>query len=112
MRLDLELIGHNGLRGRFPWLGDAIVGGSLCPATGTPIRALSPQPSRCGRGAAGANIREQTPVHQWRKTAGGFRLRRATGSKSAHASGEQRGRLGRPFAEEFGEHVPIGRIYP
>ena len=53
MGLDLELIGHNGLRERFPWIAGDIAGASSAPATDTPIRALSPQPSPRRRGACG-----------------------------------------------------------
>ncbi|CAM5202174.1 hypothetical protein BTHI11S_03312 [Bosea thiooxidans] len=32
--LDLELIGHNGLRERFPWIDGSILGASLCAGDG------------------------------------------------------------------------------
>ncbi|MBV9522931.1 MAG: FAD-dependent oxidoreductase, partial [Alphaproteobacteria bacterium] len=32
--LALELIGRNAIRERFPWLGDAVIGGSFCASDG------------------------------------------------------------------------------
>ncbi len=60
--LELELIGRNALRERFPWLGPSVVGGSLCASDGQANpRLVGPAFALAAR-AAGAEIREGAEV--------------------------------------------------
>lgn len=113
MRLDLELIGHNGLRERFPWIAEGIVGASLCPGDGHANPRLVSAAFARAAARKGATVLEQTAVHHVDKTPGGFRLSAGDGLeiRATHLVNSA-GAWAAPFAEAFGEHVPLGRIYP
>jgi sarcosine oxidase subunit beta len=60
--LELQLIGRNRIRSEYPWLGDKVIGASLCATDGQANpRLLGPAFARAAR-AAGADIRELTEV--------------------------------------------------
>jgi sarcosine oxidase subunit beta len=60
--LDVELLGRNAVRERFPWLGEAVIGASLCSSDGQANpRLVAPNFARAAR-AAGAAIREHEAV--------------------------------------------------
>jgi sarcosine oxidase subunit beta len=111
--LDLELIGHNRLRERFPWIAGEIAGASLCPGDGhANPRLVSAAFARAAQ-HAGAQVLEHTPVSHVEKISDGFRLLAGSGTEIKarfviNSAGAWAGR----FAKAFGEPVPLGRIYP
>ncbi len=111
--LDVELIGGNAVRERFPWLPGNVAGASLCAEDGhANPRLVSPAFARAAL-AAGATVLENTPVIEARETGDGFAI-------LAGNSIEIRSRLlfncagawSDQFAASFGEPVPLQRIYP
>ena len=70
--LDLRMLAGSDFRRRFPWLGNEVIGGSLCPDDGhANPRLVSPALAQAAR-AAGADIREQTRVLQAGHSDGAF----------------------------------------
>jgi sarcosine oxidase subunit beta len=62
--MDLRMLTGRELRARCPWLGEAAVGGSLCPEDGQANpRLVSPAFALAAR-RAGADVREQCPVDE------------------------------------------------
>jgi sarcosine oxidase, subunit beta len=114
MGLDLELMDHNGLRERFPWISGAVTGASLCPGDGHANPRLVSAAFARAASRQGATVMEQTPVHHVEKTAaGGFFLSAGDGIEiRARAVVNSAGAWAAPFAAAFGENVPLGRIYP
>jgi sarcosine oxidase subunit beta len=111
--LDVELIGGNAVRERFPWLPGDVAGASLCAEDGNANpRLVSPAFARAAQ-AAGATVLENTPVIEAHETGDGFAI-------LAGESIEIRSRLlfncagawSDQFAASFGEPVPLTRIYP
>ncbi|KXF75882.1 FAD-dependent oxidoreductase [Paramesorhizobium deserti] len=111
--LDLELIGHNDLRRRFPFLGKNIVGASFCPGDGHANPRLVASGFAAAARRAGAHVLENTPVREITRDGGGFVLEAGdvidvytpVVVNSAGAWGDE-------FAALFGEPVPLTRIYP
>src|SRR4030095_13646941 len=72
--LELELLGRNELRTRYPFLGDVAIGGSLRAAAGQGNpRLVAPAFARAAR-SAGADIREHAPVTAIEHDGAQFRL--------------------------------------
>jgi len=116
--LDVELIGGNAIRERFPWLPGDVAGASLCAEDGhANPRLVAPAFARAAL-AAGAKVLENTPVIEARETGDGFAI--LAGGGSASDTIEIRSRLlfncagawSDRFAASFGEPVPLQRIYP
>nr|WP_313010970.1 FAD-binding oxidoreductase [Brucella intermedia] len=116
--LDVELIGGNAIRDRFPWLPGDVAGASLCAEDGhANPRLVAPAFARAAL-AAGATVLENTPVIEARETGDGFAI--LAGGGSASDTIEIRSRLlfncagawSDRFAASFGEPVPLQRIYP
>ncbi len=116
--LDVELIGGNAIRERFPWLPGDVAGASLCAEDGhANPRLVAPAFARAAL-AAGATVLENTPVIEARETGDGFAI--LAGHGSASDTIEIRSRLlfncagawSDRFAASFGEPVPLQRIYP
>ena len=116
--LDVELIGGNAIRERFPWLPGDVAGASLCAEDGhANPRLVAPAFARAAL-AAGAKVLENTPVIEARETGDGFAI--LAGGGSASDTIEIRSRLlfncagawSDRFAGSFGEPVPLQRIYP
>ncbi|ERI11923.1 FAD-dependent oxidoreductase [Ochrobactrum sp. EGD-AQ16] len=116
--LDVELIGGNAIRERFPWLPGDVAGASLCAEDGhANPRLVAPAFARAAL-AAGATVLENTPVIEARETGDGFAI--LAGDGSASDTIEIRSRLlfncagawSDRFAASFGEPVPLQRIYP
>lgn len=111
--LDLELLGHNGLRARHPWISDEVFGGSFCPGDGQANPRLVSAGFAAAARRAGVHVLERTEVSGLARdgssfaveAAGGVGLRASTVVNSA-------GAWAGPFAEAFGEPVPLSRIYP
>ncbi|KAB2707662.1 sarcosine oxidase subunit beta [Ochrobactrum intermedium] len=116
--LDVELIGGNAIRERFPWLPGDVAGASLCAEDGhANPRLVAPAFARAAL-AVGAKVLENTPVIEARETGDGFAI--LAGGGSASDTIEIRSRLlfncagawSDRFAGSFGEPVPLQRIYP
>jgi len=111
--LELELLGRDALRARYPFLGDAAVGGSLCAEDGAANpRLVAPAFAGAAR-AAGADIREHAPVAAIEHDGTRFRLRTEDGIEvSAAALVNVAGAWGHEIAARFGESVPEDVIAP
>ena len=111
--LDLELLGRNAIRARYPWLGDAAIGASLCADDGQANpRLVAPAFARAAR-AAGADIREQAPVTTIERDGARFRVATANGvAVSAATLVNVAGAWGHEIAARFGESVPEDVIAP
>ncbi len=111
--LDLQLLDHQQLRQRFPWVGDVAVGASLCPEDGhANPRLVSPAFAQAAR-RQGAQVFEQAAAtavaHDGQvfsvETANGLRLRAPW---LLNCTGAWAGRL----AEQFGEALPLVSGHP
>jgi sarcosine oxidase subunit beta len=111
--LKLELLGRDVLRTRYPWLGDAAVGGSLCADDGQANpRLVAPAFARAAR-AAGADIREHVTVTTFEHDGTRFGLRTETGLEvSAATLVNVAGAWGHEIAARFGESVPEAVVAP
>lgn len=113
MGLDLELIGHNQLRERFPWIADNIAGASLCVGDGhANPRLVSAAFAHAAR-RAGAEVFEHTSVSVIEKGTEGFHLLAGGGIEiKARFVINSAGAWANTFADMFGEPVPLKKIYP
>lgn len=111
--LDLELIGHNDLRERFPWIDGDVTGASLCAGDGHANPRLVAAGFASAARRAGAHVLENTPVTGAARNGAGFALEAGEGlTLRAGALINSAGAWAGPFAESFGEPVPVSRIYP
>lgn len=111
--LELELISGKAIKTRFPWLTGDVAGASLCHDDGhANPRLVSPAFARAAK-AAGAMVLEHMPVHEAVTTGNGFSLLAGEDTEilcrqlvnTAGAWSDQ-------FAMQFGESVPLKKIYP
>lgn len=111
--LDVELIGGNAVRERFPWLPGDVAGASLCAEDGhANPRLVSPAFARAAL-AAGAAVLENTPVIEARETGDGFAILAGDGIEiRSRLLFNCAGAWSDRFAASFGEPVPLQRIYP
>lgn len=110
--LELELLGRDELRARYPFLGEAAVGGSLCAEDGAANpRLVAPAFARAAR-AAGADIREHAPVTMIERDGTRFRLRAGGIEVSAATLVNVAGAWGSEVAARFGESVPEDVVAP
>ncbi|TCR62233.1 FAD-dependent oxidoreductase [Bosea sp. BK604] len=111
--LDLELIGHNGLRERFGWIGDNIVGASFCAGDGHANPRLVSTGFAAAARRAGVHVLENTAVQAIARNGPGFALEAGDDLRlSARQVINSAGAWAGAFAETFGEPVPLSRIYP
>lgn len=111
--LDLELIRHNDLRERFPWIGGDITGASLCAGDGHANPRLVAAGFASAARRAGAHVLENTAVTAATRNGSGFALEAGDGlTLRAGAVINSAGAWAGPFAAAFGEPVPLSRIYP
>ncbi len=111
--LGLELIGHNQLRERFPWIAENVAGASLCEGDGHANPRLVSAAYALAARRAGAEVMEHTPVSHVEKMPGGFHLSAGSGIEiRARFVINSAGAWADRFAESFGEPVPLTRIYP
>jgi len=111
--LGLELIGHNGLRERFPWIADGIVGASFCAGDGHANPRLVAAGFASAARRAGAKVLENTAVTGATRNGSGFALEAGDGSAvRAGALINSAGAWADRFAADFGEPVPLSRMYP
>jgi sarcosine oxidase subunit beta len=111
--LKLERIGPDQIRERFPWLGDAIVGGSFCAEDGhANPRLVAPAFARAAI-AAGADIREGTEVLEATHDDHDFELRLSDGATvRARQLINAAGAWGSTISAWFGEPVPEDVLAP
>lgn len=108
--LDLELLGRETLRRRYPYLGDSLVGGSLCPEDGQANpRLVAPAFARAAR-RLGAEIREQSEVIHAAHDGEAFEIRLGDGStvratSLLNVAGAWAGKVASWFGEEVDEQV-------
>lgn len=111
--LDLELIGHNGLRERFGWIGEGVVGASFCPGDGHANPRLVSTGFAAAARRAGVHVLENTPVRGVTRRSESFAVEAGEGlSLGARFVINCAGAWAGAFAESFGEPVPLSRIYP
>jgi len=106
--LELEIIGPQSLRRRYPWLGHDIILGSLAPEDGHANPRLTAP--AFGRAAlkAGALIEENTEVQAIEKSGEDFQVQTVSGdSFRAPIVMLAAGAWAAPFADHFGEPIPL-----
>lgn len=111
--LVLDLVGRNRIRAEYSWLGDDIVGASLCHEDGhANPRLVAPAFGRAAR-AAGADVRERTRVLDAAHDGTRFRLRCAGDLDiDSRFLLNTAGAWGGHVSRGFGEPVPIYTIAP
>ncbi|RAS34372.1 NAD(P)/FAD-dependent oxidoreductase [Paraburkholderia bryophila] len=110
--LHAQLISGAAFRERYPWLGPAAIGGSLCASDGhANPRLVSPAFARAAR-AAGADVREQTELSEIHHDGKRFQLRAGDACISADWLINSAGAWANTVAGYFGERVPMKPIYP
>jgi glycine/D-amino acid oxidase-like deaminating enzyme len=110
--LATELLGGATFRKRYPWLGEAALGGSLCMSDGhANPRLVSPGFARAARNA-GAVVREQTPLTDIAYDGTRFQMRAGDEPISADWLINCAGAWANTVAGFFGEVIPMKPIYP
>lgn len=110
--LPLQLISGAAFRRRYPWLGVAAVGGSLCTSDGhANPRLVSPAFARAAR-EAGADVRELTALEHAEHDGNRFLLRAGEQTYEADWLVNAAGAWAGTLAERFGDAVPMKPIYP
>jgi len=99
-------------RARYPWLGPAAIGGALCPTDGhANPRLVSPGFAHAAR-HAGADVREQTELHDIAFDGRRFQMRAGAERISADWLINSAGAWANNIAARFGESAPMVPIYP
>jgi sarcosine oxidase subunit beta len=111
--LDLQIIPAADLHMKFPWLSNAVVGGSFCPGDGhANPRLVSPAFARAAS-AAGAEVLEYNKVEAVEHGAGEFQLALAGGQTiRSTILINAAGAWGARIAAQFDEYVPDGVMAP
>ncbi|MGN8108842.1 NAD(P)/FAD-dependent oxidoreductase [Paraburkholderia sp. 22098] len=110
--LHAQLLSGAQFRERYPWLGAAAVGGSLCASDGhANPRLVSPAFARAAR-AAGADVREQTALSGIHHDGKRFHMRAGDTQISADWLINSAGAWANTVAGYFGESAPMKPIYP
>ena len=110
--LPLQVMRGDAFRRRYPWLGRAALGGSLCETDGhANPRLVSPAFARAAR-AAGADVFEHTPVDDVHHDGTCFHFHASGRACTATWLINSAGAWANTIAERFGEAVPMEPIYP
>jgi len=110
--LTLQVMRGDTFRRRYPWLGRAALGGSLCATDGhANPRVVSPAFARAAR-AAGADVFEHAAVDDARHDGMRFHVQAAGRAYTATWLINSAGAWANTIAERFGEAVPMEPIYP
>jgi sarcosine oxidase subunit beta len=110
--LHAQLLSGAQFRERYPWLGAAAVGGSLCASDGhANPRLVSPAFARAAR-AAGADVREQTALSGIHHDGKRFHMRAGDTQITADWLINSAGAWANTVAGYFGESAPMKPIYP
>jgi len=106
--LELEMISHNALRQRFPFLGPEIVAGSYSPRDGHAYPRLAAPAFGRAAARAGALVLEQTEIQSVEKAGEDFRVESTDGrSYGAPTLLITAGAWGSLLSAQFGEPVPL-----
>ena len=111
--VEVQMLGRNALRDRYPWLGPSAVGAAYCPSDGQANpRLVGPAFARAAR-AAGAELIELDGAKHVERDGNGFMVetesgRTLRGSALINSSGAWGARL----AARFGEQVEIWPMEP
>ena len=111
--LELQMIGRNRARSEYPWLGEKVVGASLCPTDGQANpRLVGPAYARAAR-AAGVDIRDLTEFTGAAFDGTKFETRTA-GDLVVHSRFlvNTAGAWGGKVAGWFGEDAPVAPLRP
>jgi len=111
--MGLEILSSRALRERSPWLGEAAVGGSLCPQDGhANPRLVSPAFARAAQ-RLGADVREQTRIDEAGHDGSAFVLRSGNALEvRARYLLNCAGAWAGTIAAQFGEQVPMYSAHP
>lgn len=110
--LQLQLMSGEAFRRRYPWLGTAAVGGSVCVSDGhANPRLVSPAFARAARGA-GALVLELAELTRVDYDGKRFSLQAGADAFEADWLINSAGAWGLALAERFGDAVPMKPIYP
>lgn len=111
--LGLQMVSRNELRARYPWLGEHMVGASLCPDDGQANpRLVSPAFARAAR-KCGTVVHEQTAVEEIEYDGTQFTLRSSRGLEvRAPVLLNCAGAWSRRIAQRFGEDIPMEAAHP
>ncbi|WMY12015.1 NAD(P)/FAD-dependent oxidoreductase [Paraburkholderia phenoliruptrix] len=110
--LHAQLLHGEPFRRRYPWLGTAAIGGSLCASDGhANPRLVSPAFARAAR-AAGAHVHEQTELSDIHHDGKRFQMRAGGTQISADWLINSAGAWANTVAGYFGERAPMKPIYP
>lgn len=110
--LALQLMSGAAFRRRYPWLGAAAIGGSLCASDGhANPRLVSPAFARAAR-QAGALVLEQTALTHAHYDGKRFSLRAGEATFESDWLINAAGAWALTLAERFGDAVPMKPIYP
>ena len=111
--LGLQLLDRHTLRQRYPWLGEQVAGGSLCPEDGQANpRLVSPAFARAAA-QAGAQVLERSPVSSVQQSPAGFEVQLTEGPCVRAAQLINcAGAWAAPLAARFGEPVPLVSGHP
>ncbi|ALX14044.1 FAD-dependent oxidoreductase [Burkholderia cepacia JBK9] len=110
--LPLQVMRGDAFRRRYPWLGRAALGGSLCETDGhANPRLVSPAFARAAR-AAGADVFEHTPVDDVHHDGTHFHVQSGGRACTATWLINSAGAWANTIAGRFGEAVPMEPIYP
>lgn len=105
--LDLEIIGRNQLKQRFPFVGDEAVAGSFSPLDGHANPRLAAPAFARAATANGAGIVENCEVFSLQKVGTDFVAETSQGTFRAPCALVSSGAWAGRFAEAFGEPVPL-----
>ena len=110
--LDLQMLSRSEVHARYPWLGDAVAGGSLCPGDGhANPRLVSPAFARAAQ-RLGATIHEHTTVEEVAHDGTRFVVRAKALEVHAAVLLNCAGAWARQLAIRFGEDVPMVSANP
>ncbi len=109
----VELYGRNAIRGRYPWLGEQVIGASLVADDGhANPRLVAPLFARAAR-KAGADVREHTRVIAATRDVGGFVVETDKGIVvRAGTLINVAGAWGHEIAAMFGDRLPEELMTP
>jgi sarcosine oxidase subunit beta len=106
--LHLELLSHNALRSRFPFLGREPIAGSYSPHDGHANPRLAAPAFARAAAREGAQVLEDTDIVRVEKDGGDFRVESADGRVfRAPSVLVTAGAWGGRLSEQFGEPVPL-----
>lgn len=107
-----QVMSGEAFRRRYPWLGKAAIGGSLCASDGhANPRLVSPGFAAAAR-RAGAHVQEQTALADLSFDGRRFQMRAGDERISADWLINSAGAWANTIAGAFGETVPMHPIYP